>query len=148
MAYDIFGKKPINETGRYFYSNIWWWSPLWDYIYNNLEVLSEEDYNEGHYNSMHEINNEKAQKIAAGLKQKIESGEMEKYIESYTKYLDELPKKQCNICEGTGWRELSECNVCNNTGIRKSFETRYPMDLETMTVFADFCENSGGFEIG
>jgi len=153
MGFDVFGKKPMNETGEYFRNNVWGWRPLWDYIFYRLEVLSEEDYVEGHHNGGHEINKEKALRIAASLKQKIESGEMEEYIQAYTKYLDELTAETCEICEGSGWQELPDsnnllkCLNCFGTGKVEPFEINYPMDLENMKDFAEFCENSGGFEI-
>ena len=153
MGFDIFGKKPMNETGNYFRNNVWGWRPLWNYVFNNLEILSEEDYNEGQFNSGHEIDQGKAQKIAAGLMQKIESGEMEKFIEAYTKHLDELPEEICDFCDGSGLRNLEDsndivqCNGCQGTGKVKSFETNYPMDVKNMKDFAEFSQNSGGFEI-
>jgi len=153
MGFDVFGKEPVNETGTYFRNNVWGWRPLWDYVYANLEVLSEEDYVEGHHNGGYEISKEKALRIAAGVKQKIESGEMEEYLEAYTKNLDELTDEPCDFCDGSGWKELPDsnnlmrCFTCIGTGEVKPFEKNYPMDLENMTGFAEFCENSGGFEI-
>ena len=153
MGFDVFGKEPVNETGTYFRNNIWWWRPLWSYVFANVEAVSEEDYFEGSHNSGHEINKEKAQRIATSLKQKIESGEMEEFIEAYKKHFDELPDEPCDICDGSGLRNLfdsndvANCNVCKGTGKIKHFDSNYPMDLGNMKDFAAFCESSGGFEI-
>jgi len=153
MGFDVFGKEPVNETGTYFRNNIWCWRPLWNYVFANLKAISEEDYFKGSHNDGHEINKEKAQRIAASLKQKIESGELEEYIEAYTKYLDELPEEPCDYCDSLGLRELPDsndlvqCNGCGGSGKVKSFETYYPMYVENMKNFADFCQDSGGFKI-
>jgi DnaJ-class molecular chaperone len=153
MGFDVFGKKPTNKVGEYFYNNIWEWRPLWDYVFRNLEVLPEEDYKEGHYNNGYEINNEKARNIAIRLKQKIKNGKTEEYIAAYNKLLDELPAKPCVSCDGSGLLNLPDsndvvnCNVCNGTGKAISFIKSYPMDIENMKDFAEFCKNSGGLEI-
>jgi len=153
MGFDVFGKKPINETGEYFYNTIWEWRPLWDYMFRNLDVLSEEDYEEGDYNYGYEINMEKAKNIANKLNQKIKSGEAEEYIAAYNKLIDELPVYLCGLCNGSGFRNLPDsndaisCGLCHGTGEAISFIKSYPMEMENLKAFADFCENSGGFLI-
>ena len=33
------------NPGVYFRNNVWWWRPLWDYVCNNVDELTEEDWN-------------------------------------------------------------------------------------------------------
>ena len=40
-----------------------------------------------------------------------------------------------------------QCNGCQGKGSVRPFSTNYPFDLENLKEFADFCEQSGGFEI-
>jgi hypothetical protein len=41
-----------------------------------------------------------------------------------------------------GW-----CNGCNGEGKKDAWELSYYLDLDDITEFADFLENSGGFSI-
>ena len=55
-AKDIFEKENV---GYYFRNNVWWWRPLLDYVYQlNDDILTEEDYEHGHFNDGHEITEE------------------------------------------------------------------------------------------
>tara|TARA_R110002110_G_scaffold99916_5_gene255139 strand:- start:365 stop:805 length:441 start_codon:yes stop_codon:yes gene_type:complete len=57
-----------NNKGIYFRNNNWWWRPLWIYVYDNCkDILTEKDYESGHYNDGHKISNTKAKRIATRL---------------------------------------------------------------------------------
>jgi hypothetical protein len=32
MGMDVYGTAPTSKTGEYFRNNVWWWSPLANYI--------------------------------------------------------------------------------------------------------------------
>ena len=82
-----------------------------------------------------------------------------KYESEYKAYLKSLPREDCNICEGTGVREDEigrearekdeeyKCNGCLGEGKRDNFGTHYPFESEEVIRFAEFCKESGGFEI-
>ena len=50
MGMDIFGIEPENEKGEYFRNTVWYWHPLWNYLWNELDVLTPEEHREGHFN--------------------------------------------------------------------------------------------------
>jgi len=153
--------KYQNETpGSYFRANVWWWRPLWQYISVACEdILTEKDMERGEYNDGHKISKTKANRIASRLKLADKNGEIMKYESEYKAYLNSLPEEDCNICEGTGVREDEigkearekneeyKCNGCLGKGKRDNFGTHYPFESEEVMRFAEFCEQSGGFEI-
>jgi hypothetical protein len=152
MGFDVFGVKPKSEKGEYFRNNVWWWRPLWEYVAENCsDVLTEEDVYEGSLNDGHLISEEKALKIAAKLKELIASGKTKAYEEERKKYLESLPDEVCDLCHGTGVRNddvvKGTCNKCDGKGKVRPLETWYPFSVENVEEFAEFCEESGGFEI-
>ena len=153
--------KYQNETpGSYFRANVWYWRPLWQYVTVACEdILTEKDMERGEYNDGHRISKTKANRIASRLKNADKNGEIMKYESEYKAYLKSLPEEDCNICEGTGVREDEigkearekneeyKCNGCLGEGKRDNFGTHYPFESEEVMRFAEFCEQSGGFEI-
>ena len=126
---DFDGKNP----GIYFRSNCWWWRSLWDYTYNECnDILTEQDWENGHYNDCHEISESKAVQIGKRLNELIESGKAQAYVDVH-----EQERKDAE--EG-------------NKGLKSSDEgyewsASYPLDLENIQKFAVFCSESGGFTI-
>ena len=52
MGFDVYGIEPKNKDGEYFRNTVWWWRPLWDYINEvTADVISEDQYSNGHTNS-------------------------------------------------------------------------------------------------
>lgn len=150
---DINGLEPKNTKGMCFRNNIWYWFPLWDYIWNELDVLTQEEYEGGRFNDGFIISKEKAKAIAKKLNQLIATGEIENYIEQRRKLIDRLPDEVCEYCQGTGKREPNDpsdpgtCAVCGGTGKTRPFIANFHMSIKNMKHFAEFCEYSGGFEI-
>jgi hypothetical protein len=149
-----------NVPGSYFRANVWFWRPLWQYVTvvcNN--ILTEKDMERGEYNDGHRISKTKANRIASKLRKLDKSGETMEYELKYKEYLRSLPEENCNICNGTGLREDEvgmeqrekdeeyKCNGCLGKGKRDNFGTHYPFESEIIMRFAEFCEQSGGFEI-
>ena len=49
---DVCGIKPSREEGRYFRNTVWYWSPLWEYVYKVCpDILTARDMIRGAYNS-------------------------------------------------------------------------------------------------
>jgi hypothetical protein len=112
------------NPGRYFRNNVWWWRPLWDYVCDACQdILEEEDWNRGHYNDNHLIDEEKSIAIADILDRELENGDTDKYKELYDDQIKELSKKD-------------------------KFESSYPFEIDNVKRFALFCRESGGFTIG
>ena len=122
-----------NNPGTYFRNNCWWWRSLWDYVYNECDdILTEKDWDSGHYNDGHTISEEKAVQIGKRLNELIESGKAEAYVKSHEQERKEAEEGNKGLkCgdEGYNWSES------------------YPLSLENIQQFAVFCSESGGFTI-
>jgi DnaJ-class molecular chaperone len=97
-------------------------------------------------------------RIKIGLKRREaktghDSGKTEQYIQARHRLIEALPDEVCGYCDGSGVRgpdhRLGEgpCLSCEGTGKVRPWITNYPMDIENMKRFAEFCRYSGGFEI-
>ena len=144
------------NSGVYFRNNVWWWRPLWNFVCNSCDdILTEKDIEGGSWNDGHRISRTKAGKIAKRLYHMIEDGRVEEYENGYKKQLESLEQVDCEICDATGKRKEPpstgagdrECNGCNGTGKKDDWAKSYPFSEDNVREFADFCENSGGFEI-
>ena len=118
-AKDIFEKENV---GYYFRNNVWWWRPLWDYVYQlNDDILTEEDYEHGHFNDSHEITEEQCEVICKRLTEALDNGEAEEYKNSYDAFVNSLGKDDVN--------------------------GNYSFDLDNVKEFRNFVRESGGFQI-
>ena len=160
---DYFKSVDDYETkvvGSYFRANVWYWRPIWQYVTQLCDdILTEKDMERGEYNDGHKISKTKAKCIASRLKKLDRDGDTMEYELLYKQNMNSLPKEDCSICEGTGMRndDLGKktrkenpeytCNGCEGKGKRDNFNTHYPFESEIIMQFADFCEQSGGFEI-
>lgn len=171
MGMDVYGKNPVNETGQYFRRNVWGWRPLWNYVEEmHPEIAELVKY--GYSNDGDGLGARNSKKLAKLLREDIFRGVVDTYVETRNKYLSELPKETCSLCEGTGIRtdpigveygmpdkelplELQimlgrtkgTCNGCNSEGAKEAWETNYYLEADDISEFADFLENCGGFEI-
>ena len=110
------------NVGVYFRNNVWSWRPLWDFVYSVChDILTEEDVQHGHSNSGHKISAKKANRIADKLYSMLNNGQVEEYEKTYKEKLSKLHEKD--------------------------WDRSYPFDKDNVRRFADFCANSGGFEI-
>ena len=164
-------KYEDENVGTYFRNNVWWWRPLWNYVYDTTDVLTEKDFNLGHGNSCHKISATKAERIGKALLNNIEHA---KQAERYYK-ADVIPKIEFNqLCDKAAnhlydkivdksdgkitcpgdmkihdpanykrWTALAQMG-----GGLQFDAPSYPFSAENVKEFAEFCLNSGGFEIG
>ena len=105
-----------DNPGIYFRNNVWWWRPLWDYVWKLCEddgIITREQYKEGHYNSGAEINIHQAELIALRLNHAIKMGWVEEYKKQY-----ETDTEDDNY--------------------------EYPFHEDNVKAFAEFCKDSGG----
>lgn len=170
MGMDVYGLNPLTETGEYFRNNVWWWRPLWNYC---LKVAPEIcNRVAGHVNEGDGLNSYDAVRLADILLDKIESGHTHLYMIEYNDYIASLPREDCNLCNSTGIRtdqvglelgfldkELDPeiqiltgrtygyCNGCKGIGNTPHWESHYPFHVENVRKFAQFCSESGGFQI-
>jgi hypothetical protein len=119
-AYYVAKDKHYEDNpGIYFRNNVWYWRPLWDYVCQHVDSLTEEDHIDGHSNSGHKISEEKAITIAGVLYALLEDGTVKEAEEIH------------NMAE----------NEADKDG------PSYPFTEENVREFAIFCEESGGFKI-
>ena len=169
--WDLENKYQEANVGVYFRANVWCWRPIWDYVYDTTDVLTDKDHKLGHENSFHKITEEKAVRIGKELLENIndavakqreyekDSKPRRKFNELCDKaakclYEEVVDKKDGLItCPGDmkihdpanykRWETLSHFGGGLQFG-----ETSYPFNANYIKEFANFCLNSGGFEIG
>lgn len=73
----------LSNPGVYFRNNVWWWRPLWNFIYSQTDLISQEELNKGHMNEGLKIDAERSIKIADYLDYALRSGEVKKYKKWY-----------------------------------------------------------------
>ena len=164
-------KYEEENVGVYFRANVWCWRPIWNYVYDTTDVLTDEDYRLGHENSCHKITEEKAVRIGKELLSNIKDAYAKQ--DKYDK--DSKPRRKFNeLCD-----QAAEClyeevvdksdglitcpgdmkihdpanykrwEILSHFGGGLQFsETSYPFNADYIKEFANFCLNSGGFEIG
>ena len=107
-----------DNPGIYFRNNVWWWRPLWDYV---CEVCPDILGYDGRYYGGH--NN------------------------GGTEFSDDEAKE-------IAAKLLQEIDEGNTEAYQKLYEIRteddefeYPFDVDNVKAFAEFCKDSGGFQI-
>ena len=110
------------NSGVYFRNNVWAWKPLWHFVTATCgDILTEKDIERGYYNDGHKISKTKAGKIAKRLYKFLKKGDVEAYESGYKRHQKSLDKDD--------WAKS------------------YPFSEDNVRQFANFCVNSGGFEI-
>lgn len=170
MGMDVYGKNATAEVGNYFRRSVWGWRPLWEYCVDTFEIAGK--VKDGQTNSGYGLNAKDSVKLAEQMRQAISNGSAQDYIDERNARLAELERPTCEYCAGTGIRtdevgtqmgmperELSPemasltgrthgfCNGCSGEGKKDAWETNYHLDIDDIKEFAEFLENSGGFEI-
>ena len=153
--------------GEYFRANVWWWRPIWNFTCNVCEnILTNKDMDRGQSNDFHKISKTKAKRIAIKLRKAIENGTAQKYEDDYkkrskiAKELNDEIKSAMKLVEDEAKRVTKNQNLApcdypkeykdkwDELYNKKAWDDSYPFEVEFLRDFADFCELSGGFEIG
>ena len=138
------------NVGHYFRNNCWWWRPLWNYCYAIADdIISEDVFESGHSNSGAGLNAEDSAVLGQRLLIEINNGNTIQYQAEYQQYLDDLSDSVCTYCKASNKRlnKMKDCKPCNGTGKLTNFNKHYPFDIDNVKEFAEFCIQSGGFEI-
>ena len=110
------------NCGVYFRNNVWSWRPLWHFVSSVCgNILTEKDIESGSYNDGHKICKTKANRIASRLFKLIRMGNVKAYESAYRKQQQSLSEDD--------------------------WDRSYPFSEDNVREFANFCLNSGGFEI-
>lgn len=177
MGMDVYGKKPTAKVGEYFRASVWGWHPLWEYVtYVAPDLASKVTY--GHSNDGDGLDAANSKALAVVLRNSVRSGAAAGYVKERDEMIANLPKKDCEHCNGTGTRtdhigkdgdwenkppnrdagvcvrcglETCDCrgwcNACGGRGWCRPWAASYSLEVETISEFANFLDDSGGFEI-
>jgi RecJ-like exonuclease len=133
--------KPKFESGRYFRAIGGSWKPLADFVIDTCPELLRDGEIEGWYsNTGHIVAEETATAIANKLDRLIRGGVAKR---REIELLIAFPPIRCGACEGTGLKDKNKCPDCNGKGELQ----RSHFSEENVKKFAEFCRNSGGFDI-
>ena len=158
-------KFESENKGFYFRNNVWWWRPLAQYIIEQTKVITDQKKIEGFsYNDGIEISKEEAVQIAKQLKHLIKTGHTKKYeedymlaykkaelhnkkvqkeLESFQKAMDKKHGKDIAPAE----YPKEDYEKWNAIYLKKDFNGGYPFSERNVKEFAEFAEQSGGFQI-
>jgi len=175
MGMDVYGKNPTAEVGSYFRSNIWWWSPLWDFCREVAPELTNK-VKRAYTNDGDGLDAEDSRLLAQALRTAIETGKAQQVEDEHRRQNMNIPKVNCDLCHGTGIRDdaigqslgfpnmvitkdiygVNEnhprygqkgyCNGCTGTGKRLAYDP-IPFSVQNVKEFAEFLEHCGGFHI-
>ena len=110
------------NCGVYFRNNVWSWRPLWHFVSAVCgRILTDKDIGSGTYNDGHKICKTKANRIASRLFKLIRKGDVKAYESAYRRQQQSLSEDD--------------------------WDRSYPFSEDNVREFANFCLNSGGFEI-
>jgi hypothetical protein len=139
MGFDVNGVQPKSVQGEYFRNNVWWWSRLWHFVCDIADdILTDEDKPLGLFNEGHIISEEKAVVIARRL--------LEAYLQQ--DLYDEQIRATALKFEPSIERSVIQALKKVGPGIRLVPTTNsYPFSWDNAKEFAEFCQDSGGFQI-
>jgi len=158
-------KYEDDNKGVYFRNNVWWWRRLAQYVYENTDEISEDDYGLWHENSGHQVDEVIAIRIADRLEELIKQGHTTEYqlqveeamahAEEDNKVIEEKMKAlREKVIKLTGDKDIAPADYPEIQSkeweflySQKSWDDSYPFSVENVQDFANFSRHSGGFEI-
>lgn len=163
MGFDLFGQnKQKGET--YFRSNVWGWRPIWKIVTDFCDdILDADEIKRGNYNDFVKIDGAKSIMLATRLQSLIDDGTLQKMCDVYeTNRYKELRAEEILMKALDDWTKEQGASCGNDLSssdhdlwevmyhkIKHNSNASYPMDLEWLKEFSDFCEESDqGFKIG
>ena len=158
------------NPGDYFRANVWGWRPIWNFVCEVCpDILTQDEFEKGHYNDNHLIEEDRAKDIAKRLREKMDLAKerQKKYEteapnkEKFNKMLEDAarhlyekisePKSELITCPGDMQTHDPEnykrWETLMHSGNVQFDETSYPINAQWIEDFANFAENSGGFRI-
>ena len=105
------------NKGIYFRNNCWWWRPLWDFCYNVAPELISSELWGDGHHNSGAGLNDEDAKL---LGEKLLKAVSDGFAEKFKEHHEDQEKDE---------------------------EYKYPFDAENVKAFAEFCIESGGFEI-
>ena len=163
MGFDLAGQN--KETGEtYFRQNVWGWRPIWSFVTKFCDdILDAEEIKRGNYNDFVKIDGAKSIMLATRLQALIDDGTVKECTDVYEtnrnkevkaeeilmKALDQWTKDQGASCGNDLKDENHELWNVMYHKIKFNSDASYPMSVENIQEFADYCKESDqGFKIG
>ena len=161
--YDKWEKE---NPGHYFRNNVWWWRPLADFVlWLADKELGDKDREGWHNNGGHKVDEKTAKIIAELLEASIDEGIAQRMEDENIRKMNkaklhnlEVQKKHDElkmiVKEKTGKDNLAPADYpepfnsqWNDIQKLTNYEAHYPFSVHNVKDFANFCRESGGFEI-
>jgi len=159
MGWDIYGRNPIGQRGRYFGNNVSCWSPLVEYCRTVAPEIMR-GCRHWHTNDGDGLDAAAALALSEVLQKEINAKRTDAYARRYASKQEMMPNEPCDMCAGTGVQKpfphrgagnLKEggikCGKCEGTGYVRPWESDYDFSTENVADFAAFLRESGGFVI-
>jgi hypothetical protein len=158
----------------YFSRNWYSWRPLWDFCYEVApDIIRPEVFESGHQNGGLGLNAEQSRELASRLRAALQNGNADTAVANHKVEMDALPDEVCRSCNGTGehgdmlqqirekMKDLPEehleaferavtnghATVCNGSGKVRPGEAWYELRYADIAAFAEFLDDSDGFEV-
>lgn len=163
--YSALDSYEAENKGVYFRNNVWWWRPLAQYVIEHTKVITDDKKIQGFsYNDGVEIDEEEAVQIAKQLKHLIKTGHTKKYEEDYMlaykkavlnnkKVQEELDSFQKAMDKKHGGDiapadyPKDDLEKWESIYAKMDNNGSYPFSEKNVKEFAEFAEQSGGFQI-
>lgn len=168
MGMDVYGKAATDGVGEYFRRSVWGWRPLAEYVVTrHPQIAAGCTYWQS--NDGDGLDAAGAVELAKALRADVASGRAAAYVAQRNAHLAALPRLTCRVCQGRKRRTRDDdrrlvpdlvaqgrwivpeegivCNGCQGEGTVEDSDTHYPLEVEDLVEFAEFCATSGGFEI-
>ena len=163
--FDALSKFENENKGYYFRNNVWHWRPLAQYVIEHTKVITDQKKIEGFsYNDGVEISEQEAVQIARQLKHLIKTGHTEKYAEEYMAVYTQAKKNNIKVqkeletfqdaMDKKHGKDIAPKDYPKDdyekwNVIYSKFDNNgsYPFSIGNVKEFAEFAEQSGGFQI-
>ena len=164
--FEELSKFESENKGYYFRNNVWWWRPLAEYVLEHTKVITDPKKIEGFsYNDGVEISEKEAEQIAKQLYHLLKTGHTKEYAKQIKeksiiaekhnaiiqKKLDDVVLEAERV---TGKKDIAPASFPKDLRDKwdeiyqqKDWNDSYPFSVQNVKEFADFCKDSGGFQI-
>ena len=158
-------KFETENPGHYFRNNVWWWSPLANYVLQLMgNEFTEDEQRSWHHNDGYEVSEEKAKKIADRLEQELKTNRVKTVEGFYQEKMkrasakNKVLEKKRNELEKIVWEKTGQKlapvkypepfkQQWEDIQNQYDWEASYPFSEENVIDFMRFCRESGGFQI-
>lgn len=143
MGMDVYGRKPTTPKGEYFRSNIWGWPTILDAI-ADTGVLPEEMVEQMAFNMGAGPDAEQSIALADALDEKLASLSSDGTFFSHE---SQYAKMGTATVATEMLKMVKEMMKSGDISSAKPTSEEFAADVEFLREFAEFCRESGGFEV-